>query len=310
MGSSSTPLISITNSNTTNNNAVNVTNGGQYSIIGSTSKGDQLPILINEYYDPAFTYPAGIRGLNTNSTREGTGVSGSSISPPNQNGVGVGGFFQGGWIGAVGIGYRRGTAGVVGIKQARTNSSKENQWAIYGETDDENWAYAGYFKGDVKVTGDLYVNGTVSKSGGSFRIDHPLDPANKYLYHSFVESPDMKNIYDGVTTTDANGFATVELPSYFQELNKDFRYQLTCIGTFAQAIISKKVDGNQFQIQTDKPGVEVSWQVTGIRKDPYAEAHRIEVEVEKTGFEKGKYTHPELYGQPESLKIAQKLTRH
>jgi hypothetical protein len=44
-----------------------------------------------------------------------------------------------------------------------------------------------------------------------FRIDHPLDPANKYLNHSAVESPDMKNIYDGVVTLDADGEAVVEL---------------------------------------------------------------------------------------------------
>ena len=35
----------------------------------------------------------------------------------------------------------------------------------------------------------------------------------------------------------------------------------------------------QFTIQTDKPKVEVSWQVTGIRQDAWANAHRIPVEV-------------------------------
>lgn len=61
--------------------------------------------------------------------------------------------------------------------------------------------FAGFFLGDVDVDGDL------SKAGGSFKIDHPLDPANKYLYHSFVESPDMMNIYNGNVTTDAEGKA-------------------------------------------------------------------------------------------------------
>ena len=317
-GNSGAALISITNSNTTNTTAVNVTNGGRYGITGSTSKGDALPIPIDNYFNRNFTYPAGLRGRNTNTSQEGAGVYGSSVSPfvsggPGGTGVGLGGFFQGGWIGLVGIGYENGHAGVVGLKKALTgnsNWSKEQQWGVYGESDNFGWAYAGYFVGDVKITEDLNVLGTLTKPAGSFRIDHPLDPANKYLYHSFVESPDMKNIYDGTVTTDADGFATVTLPTYFQELNKDFRYQLTCIGTFAQAIISQKVDNNQFQIQTDKPGVEVSWQVTGIRKDPYAEAHPIRTEVEKTGFEKGKYTYPELYGQPESLRIARKLTRN
>ena len=41
-----------------------------------------------------------------------------------------------------------------------------------------------------------------------FVIDHPLDPANKYLYHASVESPDVMNIYNGNVVTDANGRAT------------------------------------------------------------------------------------------------------
>ncbi|KPA16015.1 hypothetical protein MHK_003775 [Candidatus Magnetomorum sp. HK-1] len=131
--------------------------------------------------------------------------------------------------------------------------------------------------------------GSISKQAGSFKIDHPLDPENKYLFHSFVESPDMMNIYNGIIATDDNGFAIVQLPDYFEALNKDFRYQLTCIGSFAKAIILKKINNNQFTIQTDHPDIEVSWQVTGIRKDPYAEDHRIQVEVEKPDDQKGTY---------------------
>lgn len=37
----------------------------------------------------------------------------------------------------------------------------------------------------------------------------------------------MKNIYDGVVTTDAQGRATVQLPDWFEALNTEFRYQLT-----------------------------------------------------------------------------------
>ncbi len=151
--------------------------------------------------------------------------------------------------------------------------------------------YAGYFIGNVHVTG------TLSKGGGSFKIDHPLDPANKYLSHSFVESPDMMNIYNGNVVTDAAGYATITLPDYFEALNRDFRYQLTVIGRFAQAIVVDEIQGNQFRIQTDVPGVKVSWQVTGIRHDPFAEANRIPVEEEKTGDARGRYLYPEVYGE-------------
>jgi len=125
------------------------------------------------------------------------------------------------------------------------------------------------------------ITGTLTKPAGSFRIDHPLDPANEYLYHSFVESPDMMNIYNGSVTTDKHGLATVILPAYFEALNRDFRYQLTPVGQFAQAMVAEKVNGNHFMIKTNKPGVEVSWQVTGIRHDAYANQHRIQVEEAK-----------------------------
>ena len=150
--------------------------------------------------------------------------------------------------------------------------------------------YAAHFGGNV------LVSGTLSKTAGSFKIDHPLDPANKYLYHSFVESPDMKNVYDGVVSTDAKGFATVTMPDWFEALNRDFRYQLTTVGQFAQAMVAKEIQNGAFTIQTDKPNVKVSWQITGIRQDAYANAHRIPVEEEKSDAEKGHYIFPELFG--------------
>jgi trimeric autotransporter adhesin len=148
----------------------------------------------------------------------------------------------------------------------------------------------------IDTSGDVSIKGNLSKGGGSFKIDHPLDPANKYLYHSFVESPDMMNVYNGNVVTNRHGVATVTLPDYFEALNRDFRYQLTVIGQFAQAIVAKKIANNRFVIRTNKPSVEVSWQVTGIRHDVYADAHRIQVEVEKPPQEQGHYLYPELFG--------------
>ena len=139
----------------------------------------------------------------------------------------------------------------------------------------------------VRIPGNLVVTGSIAKGSGSFKIDHPLDPANKYLYHSFVESPDMMNVYNGNVTTDANGNATVTLPAYFEALNRDFRYQLTVIGQFAQAIVAEGIKENRLRIQTDKPNVAVSWQVTGIRQDKFAEDNRIVVEEEKPALVRG-----------------------
>jgi hypothetical protein len=167
-----------------------------------------------------------------------------------------------------------------------------NTWSVY--TSGTNQSYFG---------GNVQVNGTLSKAAGSFRIDHPLDPAHKYLSHSFVESPDMMNVYNGNITTDAHGDAVVSLPSYFEALNRDFRYQLTVIGQFAQAIVAKEEQNNQFAIKTDKPLVKVSWQITGIRHDPYAQAHPITVEDWKSDTEQGFFLHPELYGQPDDASM-------
>jgi hypothetical protein len=146
------------------------------------------------------------------------------------------------------------------------------------------------------VPGDLDVIGNLSKTTGTFKIDDPLDPANKYLYHSFVESPDMMDVYNGSATTDKHGKAVVTLPDYFEKLNRDFRYQLTAIGTFAQATVANEIQNNQFTIRTSKPGVKVSWQVTGIRQDAYAKAHPMNVEEEKPANERGQYLHPEVFG--------------
>jgi len=147
------------------------------------------------------------------------------------------------------------------------------------------------------------VTGTLSKGAGSFKIDHPLDPENKILYHSFVESPDMKNIYDGNVVTNSEGVSIVQMPEYFDALNKDFRYQLTVIGDFAQAIIAEEVNDGRFVIRTDKPNVKVSWQVTGVRKDAFAEANRIQVEVDKPAEQQGKYLHPKAFGLDEKMGV-------
>jgi hypothetical protein len=184
-------------------------------------------------------------------------------------------------------------------------------YGIFGTSTAEG--FAGAFSGRVtiagatSISGNLSVSGALSKGSGTFKIDHPLDPSNKFLYHSFVESPDMKNIYDGVVTLDAGGEANVVLPEYFEALNKDFRYQLTCVGGFAQVYVSQEISGNQFRIAGGRPGLKVSWQVTGIRKDPYAEKNRVQVEVEKQGDERGRYLYPAAYNLPESMGISQPI---
>src|ERR1019366_6687364 len=51
------------------------------------------------------------------------------------------------------------------------------------------------------------------------------------------------------------------------------------------------------------PGMKVSWQVTGVRRDAFAQANPLAVEVEKPANERGFYINPALYGQPEEKQI-------
>ncbi|MEN8224497.1 MAG: hypothetical protein ABFS05_03975 [Bacteroidota bacterium] len=241
---------------------------------------------LNVLYSSSQNLSPALFGWAENNTSDiSYGVLGHAYSTTSSFNEGV--FGEGG-------GGTNNNYGVYGVGLGDVGSTYS--MAIYGDDDGSATNnYAGYFNGDV------HVSGTLSKSGGSFKIDHPQDPANKYLVHSFVESPDMMNIYNGNVTTDASGFADVQLPSYFNAVNVDFRYQLTVIGEFAQAIVKEEISGNSFTIQTDKPDVKVSWQVTGVRNDAWAQENRIKTEVNKPAHEKGLYMHPELYGKSSDM---------
>jgi hypothetical protein len=171
-------------------------------------------------------------------------------------------------------------------------------YAEAGSGSDED-GYAGYFAGNITVTG------AITAGTKDFKIDHPLDPANKYLYHASVESSEMKNIYDGTVITDDNGAAVVNLPDWFEAVNSDFRYQLTAIGAPGPNLyIAQEVSGGRFSIAGGQPHSKVSWQITGVRRDAFAKAHPLQVEVEKPERERGLYIHPELYGAPREKQVA------
>jgi hypothetical protein len=155
----------------------------------------------------------------------------------------------------------------------------------------------------VYPNGNVTVAGTLTAGAKNFQIDHPLDPTNKYLVHSSVESSEMMNIYSGNVTTDELGLATVRLPAWFEAENTDFRYQLTVLDErFAQAVVSKKIQNNQFTIHTNASHVEVSWQITAVRQDAYAKTHPLVVEQEKPERERGfsNETRPLSHDQPAS----------
>ncbi len=229
----------------------------------------------------------GVEGVAGSITGENIGVRGESLS---NTGVGVLGEMKvenGVTFGVKGINSGVNGRGVLGYA---THPNGVN-YGVVGRTESPN-GFAGFFIGRVHVAGFL------SKAAGAFKIDHPLDPENKTLSHSFVESPDMMNIYNGIVTLGKDGSAEVALPDWFEALNREFRYQLTCIGGFAPVYVAEKVKGNRFKIAGGQAGMEVSWQLTGVRKDAYAEKNRIRVEEMKPVAERGSYLHPEAFGMP------------
>jgi hypothetical protein len=251
--------------------------GGTRGVSGQSSSTSGIGVFGQASATSGFTY--GVWGRS--SSTGGLGVFGDAIAESGSN--------HGVW----GQSSSTNGRGVLGLAVAGIGTN----YGVLGATNSPD-GYGVYSSGRAHVAGNLSVSGTLSKGGGSFKIDHPLDAANKYLLHSFVESPDMLNIYTGNVTTGGNGEATVELPAWFGVLNADFRYQLTTIGSPARAWVGAKVKDNRFSITTDEPNVEVSWQLTGIRQDAWAKANRIPIELDKPADERGLYLHPEVHGQP------------
>jgi hypothetical protein len=207
-----------------------------------------------------------------------------------------------------------GTNGIDGIGGSTDNSSGSRGgyggYFVGGDADTAGDAGFGLYVvgGSGQSTGIQYsadfqnnilVDGNIVSDVATTKIDHPADPANKYLNHAAVQSSELMNIYSGNVTTDELGVATVKLPDWFEAENTDFRYQLTVLGgRFAQAIVSTEIANKQFTISTNGSNVKVSWQISAVRQDAYAKAHPLVVEEAKPAREVGFYRHPELFGQP------------
>ncbi|HLV81687.1 MAG TPA: hypothetical protein VKT32_15480 [Chthonomonadaceae bacterium] len=220
----------------------------------------------------------------------GLNGNGSGFSSPFGFGGGVWGDsqFGNGIVGTSQTGF-----GVVGLAPT----------GVYGQSTNSNGDYAGYFDGNIEVTGQIFAGVK------DFKIDHPLDPANRYLVHACVESDQMINLYRGSVVLDAGGQAFVTVPDWFEALNKNLSYQLTCVGGFAPVYIAAELNKGAFSIAGGKPGMKVCWQITGERQDAYAKAHPLEVEQDKPKNERGKYLHPAEHGLPESMGIGYDKTQ-
>ena len=234
---------------------------------------------------------AGTSALGTGVT--GKSVSGSGLVGESESGTGVTGKSDAGTgivgvsksgTGVSGTSHVRGTSGVHGVCDVvdgyGVSGQSDNGAAIFGFSLNN---LAAHFVGKVQIDGEMTVTGQLNKSGGGFKINHPLDPTRRYLNHSFVESPERMNIYNGNVVLDKHGRAVVTLPGWFEVLNQNFSYQLTPIGyPMPNLHIAAEVRENIFTIAGGTPGSRVSWQVTGVRHDVWAVNHPLPVEQDKT----------------------------
>lgn len=214
--------------------------------------------------------------------------------------------------GVRGVGFN----GVVG----ETGQSTGN--AMYGENFDQiaplgngiGVAGTGYYGvvgedrylGGVAGAFGVYSNGELGASGlKTFHIDHPADPENKFLRHFSSESNEVLNIYRGNVVFNADGEAIVEMPVYYDLINKNPSYQLTPIGGYMQLFIKEKMESGQFVIGGGTEGAEASWTVYAERNDPYLQQYpeKRAVEIEKREGQKGKYLMPQLYGESMDTKM-------
>ena len=267
------------------------TSGNTYGVVGQSASTDGRGVYGYATATSGTTYGVVGRSDSTN----GYGVYGSAFATSGVNygvygrSASTAGYGVLGWATAT-SGF---TYGVVGM------SDSPNGTGVYGYAPNADSSvgpgYAGYFFGDVRVTNDFSVGGSKA-----FKIDHPLAPAERYLYHFAQEAPEVQNIYNGVVTLNANGEATVRLPAYFSALNAGpFRYQLTAIGApMPNLHIAQEIVNGAFRIAGGIPGQKVSWEVTAVRNDPYLRDHPPQAEVDKPAAERGTYLYPQGYGQP------------
>jgi hypothetical protein len=250
---------------------------------------------------------SGVSGVHASPSGEGAGVYGLSDST---EGIGVRGFASaatGQTTGVLGSSSSISGTGVAGLALAETgtavsgiaSSTSGENIGVFGATNSPE-GLAGFFDGNV------FVDGLIIAPLKPFRIDHPLDPENKYLSHNAIESSEIMNLYSGNVTLNEDGEAWVELPDWFEALNTDFRYQLTPIGAPGPNLyIAEAIQDNRFQIAGGDAGMVVSWQVTGVRHDAYAREHPLLVEQDKPAHARGASLGEDDLDQPVAIPQAQ-----
>jgi hypothetical protein len=264
--------------------------GGTYGVFGQSNSTSGAGVIGLASATSGITYG----GRFVSRSTSGTGVFGYATAT---SGTTTGGFFQSDSTSGRGV-YGEATAatgstfGVWGV----TSSPASTAYGVYGQEPSGGAGHA------------VYALGTLAASGTkSFQMDHPINPETHYLNHFCAEGPEPYNVYRGNVVTDARGYATITLPAYFESINRDPTYHLTIVNgageDFVQVRVVREIKNNQFTIRTSAPHVKVSWEVKAIRNDRWIQQYGFQTVQEKEDEIKGKYQHPELYGQPKEKGI-------
>jgi len=281
---------------------INFSNISSAAVSGSAVWGSNRKTIITSYLGGA-----GVTGIDS---ANGSGVIGVSFFGGNEGVTGIGNSSNGtGVFGQAGMGASPYAVWGVVATASGTNASSI---AVAGDNTSTGANAIGILGQEVAAPNSptryaIFANGDLAASGTkTFVIDHPLDPSGKFLKHFSMESNEVLNYYRGNVVLDANGEATIQLPSYFNSINNtNYNYNLTPIGAPAQLYVKTEVSGNNFVIAGGVAGMKVSWTLTAERNDPYLQQNpdnRL-VELPKTGDAAGKYLVPSLFGQPESAGI-------
>jgi hypothetical protein len=255
------------------------TSGNTYGIVGRASSTSGVGVLGEATATTGNTYG----GLFQNPSSSGAGVYGYAQATTGTN------------FGVVGRSESPSGRGVVGVAEASTGTN----YGVLGRTNSSANGWG------------VYANGRLGASGTkSFQIDHPLRPETHFLNHFCIEAPEPYNLYRGTVTLDANGEAWVQLPDYFEAINRDASYHLTPIGAAMPNLhVAVEIQGNRFKIAGGAPFKKVSWEVKAVRNDPWVQQYGYQTEQEKPKEYQGLYLHPELYGQPKERGIFYMLTQ-
>jgi hypothetical protein len=270
------------------------TSGSTRGILGRSSSTSGVGVLGEATATSGNTYgvyghassTAGV-GVFGGATATSGPATGGQFFTRSDNGTGVYGYAYsttGTNFGVVGRSESPSGRGVVGVAEASTGTN----YGVLGRTNSSANGWG------------VFANGRLGASGTkAFQIDHPLRPETHFLNHFCIEAPEPYNLYRGTVTLDAQGEAWVQLPDYFEAINRDASYHLTPIGAAMPNLhVAAEIQGNRFKIAGGAPFKKVSWEVKAVRNDPWVQQYGYQTEQEKPKEYQGLYLHPELYGQP------------